>query len=352
MVDKVYSLNNEYFLFEFTQKEFVNKIFIAVLLISVIPSKKIRLGIYFTLLLVSFFQLVHFEYFGKNISAIEFYLFATNVGETFETLKTMINMIYIPLIIILFAFMIIYIVELIFGNKVFKFKYGLHIIMIILLFISSKVFYMTNIKTSKLTDRQSKYLYPTVNRLSSRNFYVSLNYFLLGVIPKKVFNNESKYKTLKKPLLLKSNLNRTVILIIGESLRYDTFALDNNKLTPKLQSLKEDNKFHFKKVYAGGTMTKVSVSVLINRLKHPEGLMQINNEDNCLFKLAKENNIDTNFISAQHSKHLPMIRDMICPKYIDSLITRSDFSKYITEGGYDDDLKTVLNERDILNKDN
>ena len=43
-----------------------------------------------------------------------------------------------------------------------------------------------------------------------------------------------------------------------------------------------------------------------------------------------------------------MIRDMICPKSIDTLITRDTFESYTVPSGYDEDLQSVLNKLDIL----
>ena len=198
----------------------------------------------------------------------------------------------------------------------------------------------------------NKIIYPVANRHSARNFFVSMNYFLAGILPKKAFGTSLEFPILEKPKLLHYDLNRTVILIIGESLRYDVFALYDNKLTLKLQSLKSDKNFFHKKIYAGGTMTKVSVATLINRLKYPSTLQQINDEKNCLFKLAKENDFGTYFLSAQRDKNLEMIRDMICPKSIDTLITRDTFDSYMLPSGYDEDLKTVLKKLNILDKNN
>ena len=352
IMDKLYSINNEYYLFEFTGREFLNKMFLLTLLISVIPEKKVRLLIYINMLLFSFIQFVHFEYFGKNISGIEFYLFATNIGETLETLNSMLGMIFIPSMIVLFTFFIIYGVDSKFNNHMFKYKHGLHIFLVVILIMLGKVFYISNIKVGKLVSAHSKEIYPVVNRHSSRNFFVSANYFFTGILPKKIFGKDQNFPTLDKPQMIQNDINRTVILIVGESLRYDYFALENNKLTPKLQSLKDNDGFYFKKVYSGGTMTKVSFSVLVNRLKYPEGLVQVNREDNCIFKLAKENNIKTSFISAQNNQQLQMIRDMMCPKYIDEFISRSDFGNYIVPTGYDEDLQRMLSKLKSLNDNN
>jgi len=348
LMDKAYSLSNEYFIFEFTSKEFLNKLGLFGLLVSVISKKKVRISIYLLTILFSFFQYVHFEYFGKNISAIEFYLLGTNLHETMEVFSTMLGIVLMPLIIVLITFVALLFLDRHIATKAFKYKHGLTILLISLLVLNIQIFYVTNLKKGKLEHNQSKLIYPITNRHSARNFFASANYFLFGILPKKLSSSVSEYPVLEKPILMNRDLNRTVILVIGESLRYDTFSLHDNKLTPKLQSLKGDENFFYKKVYSGGTMTKVSVATLINRLKYPNGLPQISQEDNCLFKLAKENDFSTYFLSGQTNFHLTIIRDLICPKYINKLLDRDDFSNYITPKGYDGDLQTLVAKLDIL----
>jgi len=348
VADLAYAQLNGYFAFEYTRKELIQKLMLLVLVISLIPHPKLRLSILFTLVGFSFVQYLHFNYFGKNISAIEFYLFFTNVSETFETLESMVSLLLYPLLVTLLTAGLIYRMERWLGSRIFTYKYGVHIVVLGLLYFYAKVFYITNLKVGQLAHTHSKLIYPMTDRHSARNFYTSFNYFIAGVLPAKLFATESKFPLLSHPTPQTNPPKRTVILIIGESLRYDYFSLQDNKLTPKLQSLKADPHFFHKKVYSGGTVTKVSVSTLINRLKYPNGLEQITNEENCLFRLAKEQNITTAFVSAQKAHYLQMIRDMICPKYIDRLLARDDFADYIYPTGYDEDLKTLLSKVDLL----
>jgi glucan phosphoethanolaminetransferase (alkaline phosphatase superfamily) len=352
LMDNVYAMYSEYFLFEFTFKEFFNKLLLLGLVISIIPKYSIRIILYLLILLSSFVQYVHFDYFGKSVGGIEFYLLGTNLHETLEVFSTMLEMVMLPLIIVLVAFILLTIIDRYVAVWGFKYKHGFAVILIGVLVINLQMYYMTNVKEGKLKHHQSKLLYPIVNRHSSRNLFVSANYFFFGILPKKLSNNMADFPTLEKPTLLENDTNRTIILVIGESLRYDVFSLDNNELTLKLQSLKEDKNFFFKKVYSGGTMTKVSVSTLINRLKYPNGLRQISQEDNCLFKLAKENDFSTYFLSGQTTYHLQIIRDLVCPKYIDKLIDRNDFTAYIKPKGYDEDLQTLMDKMNLLKEKN
>ena len=181
-MDILYSLSNNYFIFIFTKKEFFFKMFILIFLILLIQKRKVRITIYLILIVFSFFQYIHFEYFGKNISAIEFYLFSNNIHETFETLTTVLNIVFTPFLIATVSFCAIFIIDLKTDKYLFRYKYASSIFIIGFLLISFRVFYLTNIKKGILEHSQSKLIYPITNRHSSRNFFISLDYFLFGVL--------------------------------------------------------------------------------------------------------------------------------------------------------------------------
>ena len=349
MIDKIYSIYNHYFIFNITHLEFLKLSFI-ILLISIIENKKTRISIFVVLLFVSLLQFIHFSYFGKNISAIEFYLFFNNIEETFNTLGSMLELIFIPLFIVLGAFLIVYFIDNNLEKKIFTNKYAIYICIFMFSYLVFKIYYITNIKINKLIHNDSKYIYPVVNRHSMRNFFVSMDYFIVSILPKKIFGYKSEFSILQKPELINKNQKRTIILIIGESLRYDKFS-NNSIFTPNLNKLRKTNSnLLFKKVFSGGTMTKVSIAVLLNRLKYPQSLEQIIKENNCIFKLAKQNNKNTYFITAQRDTQIELLYNVMCPKYIDKIITRDDFNNYINPVGYDEDLLDIFKKLNLLNQ--
>jgi len=341
LMDTVYAQFNQHFVFNFTTKEFANKLFALSLLISLIHAKKLRLSIYAFLSLFSLIQYAHFAFFGQNIHAIEFYLLHNNVGETLLGLSSILTDLISPFCISLAGFVILSLIDKQFNPKGYHLKYASMFFFGGLLYLSAQVFYIVNIQKSAFSHKDSKLLYPMTDRHSSRNFFVSLNYFLYGIVPQKILGTQN-FPTLPKPKLINKETKRTVVLVIGESLRADSFSLENNVLTPQLQLLKNDKQFYSKSVYAGGTVTKVSVATLINRLKYPQGLSQISQQDNCLFKLAKENKFNTYFFSAQTVNQTRILRDLICTNAIDQIINRDSFNEYFEPSGYDEDLLTLL----------
>lgn len=353
MMDKVYTLHNPHFIFDFTILEFTKKLLLLFLFISILQKKIIRLSIFFLLILFSFFQYIHFEYFERNIQGIEFYLFFTEIYETFETLNNMLSLITFPLIISLSSAFLIYLVDKTISKNLYFFKYAGLLFFTALLGVNMYIYTIINIQHKRLSHFHIKWICPMTHRHSSRNFFVSLNYFIYGIMPQKISTIHSDYPLLKKPSLIHKDINKTIILCIGESLRYDKFSMKHkNNFTPRLQAMKDNHLIYIKKIYAGGTVTKVSVATLINRLKYPKSFLQVTQENNCLFKLAKENHLNTYFISRQANIQLEMIRDTICPKYIDNFIYREKFVNYIKPLGYDEDLQKIIKKIDILKANN
>ena len=349
-MDKLFAYSNAYFLFDFTLKEYLKKLFFLVLLISLFPKRKMRLLVFLILVTFSLFQYIHFNYFGKNISAIEFFLLSNNFDETMHAFFTLYDIAIVPLGIVFLGFVVMVWIDKRFSDKIVQYRYAPNFFVVIILFLCIDVFYFTNLKEGKL--KRSSLIYPQIYNQSSRNFFVSLDYYLFGVLPKRVFFEQKKsFASLPKPQLLHKDMNRTIILLIGESLRADKLSLaKNNCLTPKLQSLKEDSNFYHKVIYSGGTMTKVSVATLLHRLKYPGSLQQIAQGENCLFALAKENDFCTSFISSQKKSQLRIIYNMLYPKKIDKMLMKDDFSHYIKPTGFDEDLQVLVDKMGLLSK--
>ena len=200
-----------------------------------------------------------------------------------------------------------------------------------------------------LIHNESKFIYPTTNRHSARNYFVSANYALVNILGKLFYSDkpnvkkvaEAKITTFEKPQ------NRTIVLIIGESLRADRFF--DKKLTPKTSPLIKSNNTYAKKIYSGGTMTKVSVATLINIVPGPGYFEHIVDESSCLFKLAQNNGFKTTFISNQPARKLDIIQNLICPKYINNYL---DKERLQGSTGHDEDILEHIKQKGISSGNN
>lgn len=88
---------------------------------------------------------------------------------------------------------------------------------------------------------------------------------------------------------------------------------------PLLSTIKDEIKY--KKTISSGTMTKVSVSYMLNGVKNVDEVSKIFTHNFSIFKLAKENNFSTSFVTAQSSNAFKYIYNLIDKKYIDNLKT-------------------------------
>ncbi len=346
-MDLAYARYNHYFAFTLTPKEFWFKLYPIAVAILLIPKKALRKLFYAVTILFSLIDYIYFDYFGKHVSAIDFYLFFQNIGETFDALGAMSEIVAVPLMIAFSGIVLLYSVEHFLGEKAFHAKAVYYVILLFVAVWAVRVFYIVNIPHREAGHNargsDNKLLYALSERHSFRNFYVALNHFLFGIVPHKMRQNRTSFAILPPPEAIGCDLNRTIVLIIGESMRADTLSLEKgNPLTPNLQKLKNDKNFFCSTLFAGGTMTKVSVATLINRIKYPDTVAQIVKGENALFSLAKRHGFHTAFISAQTANQIKIIRDSLSPKSIDLLLCRDDFSRYITPCGRDEDLLTMV----------
>ena len=79
-IDLIYSMINKNYHYGMTR-------YLPIMIISLalIPKPRLRLGLYFLMLTMSFMQLVHFEYFGSLLRAIEFYSLFLGLNDVKES---------------------------------------------------------------------------------------------------------------------------------------------------------------------------------------------------------------------------------------------------------------------------
>ncbi len=220
------------------------------------------------LLILASLSLIHqlfFSYFQREMTSADIYNFFTHMSETFESFFSLIMIVYKP--IIFFILLVILIRPKPYALKS-PYKYPLFIVLIM----------------------------------------INLNSILgLKILPAfyGVFDKTNMPVTLAQtPLYPQRPADTNIILIIGESMKYDAFV--ENKL--------KEQGYFYKKIYAGATNTDVSVPLLINNQTNPLKL-STKNETN-LFRLAQKNHFQTTFISAQHGKNMKYIKPYLQLEHI------------------------------------
>ena len=352
-IDLIYSMINKNYHYGMTR-------YLPIMIISIalIPKPKLKLGLYILMLTMSFVQLVHFEYFGSLLRAIEFYSLFLGLNDVKESFFASLHILIVPSILILSAFFIIFFIHKKFKDIIISPKhFGKLLIVLLTLFIINDVMivYKTN---NKLYSKSSKMIYPISGDSSAFNIFKTLNYFAIGILPKKIMGNHGHFKSLSKPKLAKKSPDVNVIFIIGETLRAKNVSFlgyKKNHTTPLLENLfkeKPNNTFQ-NWVYSGGTMSKTSIAVLTNRLKYPGTMEQVVKKENCIFNLAKTNNFYTVFASSQYKEFLSIVHTLVCNDYLDENFARDDIpSKVKNSTGQDEDLLSLLKQVDLEGKSN
>ncbi|PID27686.1 MAG: hypothetical protein CSB55_07820 [Candidatus Cloacimonadota bacterium] len=351
--DFLFSLYKESFYFKLSNKNILPALGYS-LLTFLIASRVWRNVAIVTIFFGSLLQFWFYQYFGDYFQAIAFIQFFNNLYEVYDSVLPVILSFLPPLTVIIFFSSVTVFISNRYYKDVVLFKFSSYLIVIALLAnLLQTHIYLEGIGNSgKLSHWRSKALYPNKKELSVFNFHKSLNYLLVGIIPKKIFGSSFNFPVLDPPEKV-SGTENNIIFVLGESLRYDRLSLFgyNKETTPKLDSLANTGNIDFKAIYSGGTMTKTSSAVILNRIQYP-GMEQIVNKGNNLFKLAKDNGYNTAFISAQSGKSMSILESLIGMKNVDFYIHRDKFDKSNSlSTGCDEDIFPYLESID-LNKKN
>ena len=347
--DYLYSLYNTYYTYYPTKSNLTYPIlfFIILSLISKLSTRIIVISVIVCFTMIQFF---YFQYMGNILPPISFIQFFQNTGEVFESFIPVLVQMILPFLIILFLFMALFYINKKFQGKLFSFKFSSYILPIGLIIHLTMIFSVINNSKGRLNNAQSRLIHPRPNRIAFENYVRTTNYFLVGILPKKINGSYNHLKSLPEPDKIIAKPQRNIIMVIGESLRGDRLSLlgYDKKTTPKLDSLAEKDKISYNTVFPGGTMTNTSFAVLMNRLISPQYNAQISDQKNNLFRLAKENGFKTYFISRNSFSQLETMHSLLSRQNIDIFCSKSNMTDFINDPiDYDIDLISLLENIDL-----
>jgi glucan phosphoethanolaminetransferase (alkaline phosphatase superfamily) len=196
-------------------------------------------------------------------------------------------------------------------------KYLFYFIIFALFIMPVVVAYQIYIKHKEVPGRNPKFYTPSI-----KNMINITDYFLAITLPKSLIN---KTKIIKYPPLQKANNPKiNIVFVIGESFRAKNAYLLGYKINN--MPLLSKQPIIAKKCISIGTMTKVSLGYMLNGASSLSEVSKIYSHDFSLFKLAKENNFKTTFITAQPSVSFKYIKNLIDTNHIDNFQTPLKFT--------------------------
>ncbi|WP_201353281.1 sulfatase-like hydrolase/transferase [Hydrogenimonas urashimensis] len=231
--------------------------------------------LYPALLLLGYLHHLFFTFFQREVSAADIRLFFGHIDETFETFFAMGHLFLRPTLLFIIGLLLVGGLRRFFSES-----------------------------CTLTMGRWTKRALLLVLILLSADATLGMK---LGVATMQtLFRDNTEYlQRAQAPLYPLRESNITIVLVIGESMKYDSEVE---------RRLKKSGNF-YKKIYAGATNTDVSVPLLLNGLTDPRQLSG-KNETN-LFRLAKKNGYSTMFCSAQSPKSLRYIEPFLQRPFID-----------------------------------
>lgn len=186
-----------------------------------------------------------------------------------------------------------------------------------------------------------EYFMPKIGELSVRNGAMAYVGYLFK--RKRAVGEYFDYEVYSRKVLGKKN----VVLIIVENLspkRLQLFGYEREN-TPYLSSLVDKNEFYAKVGITSSHDAGIMRGALFNLQAEPDNRELLSNNQNHLFRKAKEQGFKTVFISSQKDKILSYLE----PLYIDELVTRSSHEELADKRG-DEMLVDVLKQTDLQDK--
>ena len=309
-VEQLYRIYNDILTFNLDSKSFLEQFIIHLLIVSIISRRAILIT-YTILALFTWFQLLHFGYFGTWIFPLEYMLFFTQFQETYDTFITVTDIAIVPSIMIVVMLVLIYSIILKHNQNRLKIPLLGYCLIAFLIFIPLRVY----LKDAKKGHR------PNVEHYTIKNTFNNLGYLIGNIIPKKISGNSGlEQPIVETPAIVSKNPDINVVMIMGESLHREYMSLYGYAVetTPFLKSLQNDKNFLYKRGIGSGVVTDVAVPSFFNMIKKPDGVPQILSTNTCMFKMAKENGFETYFYSSQSQNQLSHLKNYLCMKWIDN----------------------------------
>jgi glucan phosphoethanolaminetransferase (alkaline phosphatase superfamily) len=285
-------------------------------------------------MLLNFFQMAHLSYFGTQILPSEVYLLFAQIDEIRGTLFTEIRHVLIPLLFtlipVLLGFWVLRRSEKLIDKKAVSFLFIFYLI-----YNPARTFV-----TGNTWGRQ-----PSTRELAGMNVYLAVSYFTGKILPFKLSatsptsaENSSTRLELKP---LKGSDWDHIIFILGESLSPHRMSLfgHTQETTPFLNGLKSQESFFSGIGLSGGVSTDIAVAFLLNSGFGSAGSLKAARGSHCLFRLAKEKNFSTHFLSVQNSQQLRYISPYLCSSFLDDYRSLDEIDpKYENDQAADDKL--------------
>ena len=281
------------------QARLSGKFIIGISIFAVCLSFSPRPFVFFILsifICLELIQFCHLFYYGSLITSAKIKLLFYEFDEVWLVTKEAVSFLYLVPLLVLIPYSILILFFNKFEHKRLKSYWTIILVLICTSTIPYRVhqaYYGTNYYPDPSDHSLRNSLYAFTNCMAN----------LIYTLPAPQ-NNYKDYQVESIPHWQGDNVN--VILIIGESVNYHHMSLfgyqrDTN---PLLSLLKNDPNFTYLKGLSSGVSTPVTLPTLLNSIYEPNNMKALEKKDANLFRLAKQHNFKTFYVSAQSGAFL------------------------------------------------
>ena len=281
------------------QVDFAPKTAVAVFLASFLAlAARRRLAIRSLLVFFALLQLAqfwHFVYFGTLISPQEVGLVGSEMDEIIVSLLGVWRSLVGPLALVLGACGLLWWLV----GRLGEWRVRIPLAPTVLVLLLAVVL---PVKAYNSTGSQA--FYPNPRHYAVKNSLYALGWYLGKELPRRIAGAHSTphyepYRLEDVPSALPAN----IVVVMGESLNPGHMGLFGyaRDTTPHFSALKGDPNLFYRKVYAGGVSTKVSVPSFFNLKREPDNTQVLYQREANLFRLARARGLKTWFLSTQNA---------------------------------------------------
>lgn len=281
----------------------------------ILPFVKSKFLAVFILLMFCFMELVqfcHYFYYNSPLNVFSLHLMFSELNEIFESASVMLDkggIIVVLMVLIPYTLLIVLYIKI---KRNTNYIASILIIILLLILPHKAIF-----KTPSLRNFMPRN--DSVSLLNSLKTFTA--YFCL-YLP----NNDKGIKKYKEYELIykENNAPRNIVIILGESVNANHIGLLGyyKDTTPELRLLaNKDKNFIYKKAISSSVLTKVSLPMFMNISYNHDDINHILSEKTHLFKLAKQADFKTFYISNQTEAEA----GAMAPNYIDVLFTKENY---------------------------
>lgn len=269
--------------------------FVFGFVLSMMKNKKVFLIFIVTFFVFELIQLHYMAYFGNPITPLEIKKIFTENEDIAQSGFSYFFVVWYVLPSMLFCYGIYIYYFLKYSDRCFKSRISYIVLIIVLLSKPERAF-----------RKSLKNFLPGPTRNSIHNTLNTFSYFFV----KEIWNNNrqitlnfKEYKIEKIDNFEKPNI---IIFLVVESMNYKSLGLYGyyRNTTPKLDKLKENDNFLFRKALSSSVSTGAALPFLFNVIREPGNFKLLNSKKTNLIGLAKDIGYKTYFFTSQESKIL------------------------------------------------